>query len=1067
MLGPAAKAAGPVVDAALMADGLWEWSQTGSSDKFGQACLGVLGGILGGIVGGTVGAFGGPLIGAAGAGIGAALGSAAGESLYGALDKWFDWATGSEGGMLGIGEWGDAGLNPGIGDNFDAARNWTPPRVDPLILDLDGDGVETLGINTANPTLFDGNADGVRTATGWVKADDGFLVLDRNGNGVIDNGRELFGDATPLPGGGAAVDGFAALAQEDTNNDGVVDSQDARFAHLRVWRDLNGDGISQSGELFTLADLGIVSLNTAKTGGTTLLANGNLISGQGSYTRADGSDALMVTSAMNDVDLVQNPFISQFTDSIPITAEAEALPNVGGAGQVRSLREAASLSPEVLSLLSAYAAAGTREGQRQQLDGLLAAWSDTSAMATTATGAYAGHTLHISFQGVSADSAEHQAWLTKLTILERFNGQTFRPVPEGTEPVTLNFQTGQMALLEQSYQALKESVYQNTVLQTRLKPLLATLSLQIDGEGLCFDATTAIAELNSRVAADARAGLGDFIDMFQASKGRVWYQDNQLALALANALHAQPDLSVLHGMDGLVFGAAGQAQLQAQTSGSIVLGADSSERLAGNTGHDILLGGAGNDTLSGGNGDDILSGGAGDDVFYGGAGDDVFVFNLGDGQDVIYTDDAASTGDTLALGAGIGWEDVRLSFVFNSSVGRNNLILHAGTDGGQVTLDRWYHENYAAYRLDRVSFADGTSMSMTELTAQKAVLGTDGSDNIAGILSDADWFDGGAGDDVIRGNEGNDTLWGGAGNDTLSGGNGNDILSGGTGNDVLYGGAGDDVFRFNLGDGQDVIAADDAASTGDTLAFGAGIGLADVQLSFVWNSLMGRNNLIVHAGSGGDQITLDLWYHENYAAYRLDRVSFADGTSMSMTELTAQKAVLGTDGSDNIAGILSDADWFDGGAGDDVIRGNEGNDTLWGGAGNDTLSGGNGSDILSGGTGNDVLYGGAGDDVFFFAGTLDAETNVDRITDFVSGQDKLHLSRSIFAALPESGVLSDSLFAANATGSALDDTDYILYNTTTGALLYDADGSGEGVAMQFATLSNKPEVKATDFVVVG
>ena len=430
LLGPAAKAAGPVVDAALMADGLWEWSQTGSSDKFGQACLGVLGGILGGIVGGTVGAFGGPLIGAAGAGIGAALGSAAGESLYGALDKWFDWATGSEGGMLGIGEWGDAGLNPGIGDNFDAARNWTPPRVDPLILDLDGDGVETLGINTANPTLFDGNADGVRTATGWVKADDGFLVLDRNGNGVIDNGRELFGDATPLPGGGAAVDGFAALAQEDTNNDGVVDSQDARFAHLRVWRDLNGDGISQSGELFTLADLGIVSLNTAKTGGTTLLANGNLISGQGSYTRADGSDALMVTSAMNDVDLVQNPFISQFTDSIPITAEAEALPNVGGAGQVRSLREAASLSPEVLSLLSAYAAAGTREGQRQQLDGLLAAWSDTSAMATTATGAYAGHTLHISLQGVSADSAEHQAWLTKLTILERFNGQTFRPVPE-------------------------------------------------------------------------------------------------------------------------------------------------------------------------------------------------------------------------------------------------------------------------------------------------------------------------------------------------------------------------------------------------------------------------------------------------------------------------------------------------------------------------------------------------------------------------------------------------------------------------------------------------------------
>lgn len=70
---------------------------------------------------------------------------------------------------------------------FDAAQSWTnPPRVDPLVLDLDGDGIETVGVGITSPVLFDQNGDGVKEGTGWIKADDGFLVLDRNGNGAID-----------------------------------------------------------------------------------------------------------------------------------------------------------------------------------------------------------------------------------------------------------------------------------------------------------------------------------------------------------------------------------------------------------------------------------------------------------------------------------------------------------------------------------------------------------------------------------------------------------------------------------------------------------------------------------------------------------------------------------------------------------------------------------------------------------------------------------------------------------------------------------------------------------------
>jgi len=97
------------------------------------------------------------------------------------------------------------------------------------------------------------------------------LVLDRNGNGTIDNGRELFGDSTIKSNGQTAIDGFDALADLDGNHDGIVNSNDAQFSNLRLWRDLNQDGISQTGELFTLASQNIVGIHVASTEHSTTL----------------------------------------------------------------------------------------------------------------------------------------------------------------------------------------------------------------------------------------------------------------------------------------------------------------------------------------------------------------------------------------------------------------------------------------------------------------------------------------------------------------------------------------------------------------------------------------------------------------------------------------------------------------------------------------------------------------------------------------------------------------------------------------------------------------------------
>jgi hypothetical protein len=132
-------------------------------------------------------------------------------------------------------------LNLTLRDLFTRAKRWTRPR-DPIILDLDGDGLETVGV--ASNIYFDFDADGVLTRTGWVNKDDALLVWDRNGNGRIDTGAELFGDFTPLPNGTLAPNGFAALAALDSNGDGVIDASDPAFAELKLWRDTSQDGVS-------------------------------------------------------------------------------------------------------------------------------------------------------------------------------------------------------------------------------------------------------------------------------------------------------------------------------------------------------------------------------------------------------------------------------------------------------------------------------------------------------------------------------------------------------------------------------------------------------------------------------------------------------------------------------------------------------------------------------------------------------------------------------------------------------------------------------------------------------
>jgi len=152
-------------------------------------------------------------------------------------------------------------------------------------------------------------------------------------------------------------------------------------------------------------------------------------------------------------------------------------------------------------------------------------------------------------------------------------------------------------------------------------------------------------------------------------------------------------------------------------------------------------------------------------------------------------------------------------------------------------------------------------------------------------------------------------------------------------------------------------------------------------------------------------------------------------------------------------------------AGNDLantVYGNYGNNTLFGEAGNDTLLGYDGDDMLVGGTGADAMTGGLGSDIFRFDTALGA-SNVDMILDYVVADDVFHLDDTVFTGLAP-GVLAAGAFNTGVAATQADDR--IIYNSATGALIFDADGSGAGAAVQFAVLSSGLALANTEFLVV-
>ena len=491
----------------------------------------------------------------------------------------------------------------------------------PVALDLDGDGIETVSVS--NGALFDHAADGFAELTGWVGPDDGLLVRDLNGNGTIDSGRELFGSETLLSNGQKAANGFEALRELDSNGDGVVDANDAAISELRIWKDANGDGQTDAGELFTLGEVGIQSISVNYTNSSFIDAQGNAHRQVGSYTTLDGQ-----TRAATDVWFQTDPTYSLPTDWVEVPEDIAALPDAQGYGKVRDLHQAMAMdaSGELKALVTAFTQASTPADRDALVTQIIYRWTGVQNVDPMSRAS------RMIYGNAIGDAR-------KLEALEEFMGEewvgiwcwgTRDPNPHGrAAPVLLA-----------AWDELKTLVYGQLMAQSHLRDLFQGIAYHWDAEteSVVGDLSTVAQTLATRIGSDRDAGLANLGDFLYSLKGMGLL--NRLDVAGFKAALLPLGADVAQTMDSALRGwVAG-----GPTEGDDVLrGTEFNDVLDGRGGNDRLLGRGGNDSLVGGTGNDILDGGAGNDDLRGGTGADTYIFGRGYGHDVVR--------DTLEAGA--------------------------------------------------------------------------------------------------------------------------------------------------------------------------------------------------------------------------------------------------------------------------------------------------------------------------------------------------------------------------------------------------------------------------------
>ncbi|MGH1377430.1 MAG: calcium-binding protein, partial [Alphaproteobacteria bacterium] len=850
----------------------------------------------------------------------------------------------------------------------------------PLVLDLDGNGIDLTSVIGTEAVYWDIDEDGFAEKSGWISGNDGLLAIDLNSDGVINNHGELFGTNT--------TDGFTILSNYDSNTDNVIDASDAQFADLLVWVDASANGYSESDELYSLADLGITSINI----------NANLVDYYISDNHITHESTFTIngqTQTIVDAWFAYDNVNSHYQESYTLDFRTKFLPTLRGFGDVKDLHISMSMDETLLLMVQEMAIADVATlfdpvfDLSSKFEDILFRWAGVEDVDPDSRGIY-------------VDGQE-------LAFLEKFFGETYLQQSTFENPGHVPAE-----ILNTLYDQLSKTLLNNILVQGAASVFyennahydFVTGSIENSDVNLVNVIEAGQASIDSSSENDAyviSTQTGNVSLYEQGGLDEIWLSGvDSEDVRLENVSNSH--LKIHTGTQTITvinhFGSFYQSGLDGYRIEKLVLddgttvdllnnltfsGSSGNDNIVGLSQSDTLIGKGGNDQLDASAGNDILIGGTGDDWLYGGVGDDQYVWSVGDGNDIIQDSGGV---DYVVL------HGVLASEVTTTQSGSHDLKIHIGTETltvrSQFSSDYYNSSTYDFYQIEKILLDDGTEIVLADNTS---------------------YTEDPAAPDIVEGTATSDYLYGASST--------SDVLIGNGGDDYLYGDTGDDTYVYNLGDGSDTIT--DYGGF-DTLEFGAGITIDDVRL---WKD---NNHLEIYIGT--DKIKLDNQFHSSYG-YEIETATFADGTTL---DLLNNLTFTGTTGSDYVYGQTVYDDTLIGGEGDDYLYGDTGDDVYVYnlGDGNDTITDYAGFDKISFGAGITV------DDVRFWKDNNHLEIYI--------GTDKIKLDNqfhSYYGYEIEAATFADGTTLGllnNLTFTGTSGSDYVYGQSTDNDTLVGGEG---------------------------
>ena len=854
------------------------------------------------------------------------------------------------------------GLDENIKDKaeeYDEAKSQTPPR-DPLIIHLSQE--ENIVLSMLDEGVnFDLDNNGFAEKTAWIGKEEGFLAIDLNKNGQIDNGGELFGDRFLMDDGKISSSGFEALESLNENDDKVIDKEDSLFSELLVWFDSNHNGLTDESEIKTLDELEIISIGFNSVSDGTIHVESNVLESESAFVMFNNNMTRKISEFWFPVNTVDTTHDGTAT-----------------VGNVPDFKQALANDEDgtLTELFGKFETENNIGRKRYYLKQIL----------YKITGA---EDIDINSRGGNIDARD-------LHVIEQFMGTEFEGV-NGKNPNAVAAET-----LKNIYSSIEDIYYNKVNFCTDFNDLRYFVNVTENEEG------------SKSVDYYIINYLLNYIDIEQQDVlcydfGKyLKYLDNKYGTNSFEEFKTEYK-KITADFDEI---------MELVDNTRTIIGSDTADTVNGTANPDIMFGKDKNDTINGSNGNDWIYGGTRDDILNGGAGNDRYYFGLNNGNDIIYDKEG---NNKLIFIDGLNISDFDIKLSLNGGL----VLENKETGETISLPDFFRHPTKYDFISEGLTqtIGGGEPREVTEGNNEDSYLeagdgfnvfyGDSGNETIAGGVN-IDVMYGGAGNDTLLGRNGTNIMYGESGDDKIYDGDDSGYLSGGDNNDELYGGGGSDI--LDGGPGNDYLQGDHG---NDTYVFARGYDTDTVAASSDLNTIVihnynpggmhntrnADNDLIIDFGNEtGDRLIVKRFF--DYNSNRDYNFIFDNGTILGQHDITAKyAAIYGDDGDNWLAVQGSDGADIFAGAGDDGLSGGSGNDNLYGEAGSDTIYGNAGNDTLDGGSGDDILNGGDGIDTYIFSRGYDNDT----INEWSSGNNIIRLE----------GINSDEVSVCDEWGSNL------------------------------------------------